>query len=214
MLRAPANCFSFSWLSFSSYYASLTPQTATCSRPKYWSELMPLKPLNRSAAEPTGFSSFLRLTHCPDGYSLLVSLKAGVSIFYASLTPQTATFSSTSVLLYLLVYASPRPRARTASTGFFAAIGSIDVAPSALPPSPLRVMPFYVSLSVSVVTFFWEESEWEKDFASTGTGFGVRSTTSVPFGSMGSAGFFGAVDAAGAAGIAGAAGTAGATGSS
>ena len=148
MLRAPANCFSFSWLSFSSYYASLTPQAVTCSRPKYWSELMPLKPLNRSAAEPTGFSSFLRLTHRPDGYSLLVSLKAGASVFYASLTSQTATFSSTSVLLYLLVYASPRPRARTASTG------SIDVAPSALPPSPLRVMPFCVSLHVSVVTFF------------------------------------------------------------
>lgn len=86
MLRAPANCFSFSWLSFSSYYASLTPQTATCSRPKYWSELMPLKPLKRSAAEPTGFSSFLRLTRRTGGYSLLVSLKAGVSVFYTSLT--------------------------------------------------------------------------------------------------------------------------------
>ena len=116
----------------------------------------------------------------------------------------------------MLVYASPRPRARTASTGFFAAIGSIDVAPSALPPRPLRVMPFYGSLQASVVTFFCDESEWEKDFASTGTGFGVRSTTSVPFGSMGSAGFFGA-DAAGAAdaaSIAGSAGTAGTTGSS
>lgn len=59
MLRAPANCFSFSWLSFSSNYPSITRSSLTWSLPKYWSELIPLNPLKRSAADiPVPDSSF------------------------------------------------------------------------------------------------------------------------------------------------------------
>ena len=159
-----------------------------------------MQPLKRSAAEPTGFASFLPFTHLPSAYSLFVTfVPAGVSVFYPSLHSTTPTFSSTSVFEYLLVYTSPLLPSHTASTGFFTAIGSIDAAPSAFPPSPFRVTPFYTSLNPTGRTFFWDESEWDKeDFASTGTALGSKSTTSVPLGSLGS---FGTAGIAGIAGI-------------
>lgn len=60
MLRAPANCFSFSRPSLSSYFHSIHSLFSTCSLPKYWSLLIPLQPLNRSAADiPDGVSACL-----------------------------------------------------------------------------------------------------------------------------------------------------------